>query len=115
MIFRREMLAKVLSGAKTVTRRVGKARYKMGRTYAVQPGRGRQHVAHIKIRGVQEKALSFVDKWEVYWEGFDTVSEFVDYWIKLHGTWDSQEVVTRIRFELAPSCPDCAALPGVPA
>lgn len=107
MIFGPEMLEKVLSGEKTVTRR-RTSRYVVGREYAVQPGRGKKHVAHVKVLGVREgRLLEVTRKGEPRREGFRDYGYFFGYWRELHGPIDYQETVTRIEFELAPRCPKC--------
>lgn len=111
MIFRRPMLELVLSGEKVITRRVGVFEYKPGKTYAVQPGRGQFHVAHIRIVCTWPEHLGLMSIREARLEGFSDLSAFIDYWKTLHGTWDNEQVVTRIRFELAPRCPECKETP----
>lgn len=106
MIFKPEMLKKVLSGEKTVTRR-RTSRYVVGRGYAVQPGRGKRHVAHIKVLGVNEECLGGISYRSAEAEGFESPSAFKAYWTTLHGSWNPAEFVTRIHFELAASCPRC--------
>ena len=121
MIFRPELAAKVLDGTKTATRRrltaykhrKGSAiRYRVGRVYAVQPGRGQRHVGHIKVTGVREERLFDISVEDVRREGFASLDDFLWYWQQLHGHWRSNDVVAVIDFELADRCPDCHALAG---
>ena len=110
MIFGPEVLKKVLSGEKTVTRRRGSS-YVVGQVLAVQPGRGKKHVAHIRILDVASSRLSVVmAPGEARREGFRSRSDFINYWQGLHGPISYSEFVTRIVFELAPSCPTCRAV-----
>lgn len=107
MIFGPEMLEKVLSGEKTVTRRRSSS-YTVGQVLAVQSGRGKKHVAHIKVLGVREERLGRVLKLgEPPREGFASAGDFASYWAWLHGNFNLSEDVTRIEFELAPSCSAC--------
>jgi hypothetical protein len=109
MIFGPELLPKVLSGEKTVTRR-RTSRYNVGGIYAVQLGQGKCHVAHIKVLSVREEPLLTVTRrGESEREGFSNYGYFFGCWRELHGSVDYQEIVTRIEFELAPSCPRCEA------
>ena len=108
MIFSPELVEKVMGGKKTVTRRRLPVRYQPGKVYAVQPGRGKRHVGHIKVRRVEEQRLSMVMKWgEARREGFRRRGDFINYWEKLHGPIKFHETVARIAFTLAPSCVNC--------
>lgn len=108
MIFGPELLPKVLSGEKTVTRR-RTSHCKVGQVYAVQPGRGKRHVAHIRVLGVSQERVGVVYAGDIAREGFSGKRKFREYWVALHGGWNPDEIVTRIEFELAPSCPRCEA------
>ncbi len=107
MIFGPELIGKVLDGSKTVTRR-RLSRYRVGKVYAVQPGRGKKHVGHIEIRSVNIEYLQAITEEEARLEGFTNRDAFMGYWISLHGAWHGQTEVTRIAFRLAPACAECA-------
>lgn len=109
MIFGPEMLKKVLSGEKTVTRR-RTSYYVVGQEYAVQPGRGKRHVAHIRVTGAQDECLGGISYTSAKGEGFENPAAFKVYWTALHGGWNPAEVVTCIVFELASPCPRCVAV-----
>ncbi len=124
MIFRPELAKKVLSGGKTVTRRRlvhrdGKPiRYREGRQYAVQPGRGQKHVGHICVIKVWEEKLKEIGTEAAQAEGFlfaravgGPEDSFMLYWMSLHGGWDPEEVVAVIRFHALPRRSCCAKLP----
>ena len=77
-------------------------------TYAVQPGRGRPHVGHIRVTSVSVEPLSVVGDGDFRAEGFERVADFADYWERLHGGTSSwNEPVAVIRFEFAGRCPKC--------
>ncbi len=61
MIFKPELVEKILAGEKTETRRKAKPdgaqRYVPGRTYAVQPGRTKKGVARIKVLSAEAEIL----------------------------------------------------------
>ena len=97
MIFKSELCDKVLSGEKTQTRRLkreneyfthGFARqpdsvtrrsettldarkWVVGRTYAVQPGRGKKAVGRIKLLAIREEPLQDISDDDCYEEGID--------------------------------------------
>ena len=100
MIFGPDLIGKVLDGSKTVTRRRPPVRYKVGRTYAVQPGRGKPAVGRIRVTAVRTEWLGEITLHGCRHEGFRDRGEFADYWSKLHGTFDAEEEVAVIEFEL---------------
>jgi hypothetical protein len=103
VIFAPEMLAKVLSGEKTVTRRPnhnGECSYVPGRVYAVQPGRGEKAVAHIEIVDVWQERLADITEADAVREGFRDCQEFFAYWRRLYGGPRLFTHVWRIEFSL---------------
>lgn len=122
MIFKPEMVEKILAGEKTVTRRPAKTqmghlattdtrpearaacRYEVGKDYAVQPGRGKKAAARIRVVRVHREPLGPVSKTlyasEVHREGFSTWWDFSEYWEGLYGAWVPDQLVDRIEFEL---------------
>lgn len=100
---------KVLSGEKTQTRRIAKPGdewfpedlgdaaavmhkgfsayrlvYEVGKTYAVQPGRGKPAVARIRITGIRSEDVREIDYEDVRAEGFKYESEFLYTWCMMH-------------------------------
>ena len=128
MIFKEEMIDKILVGEKTVTRRPVSygwthgsvqpkriplpCKYKPGRTYAVQPGRGKKAVGRILILDVQRGELrerplgcgpiggSQWTEAEARREGFATWEDLAEYWCCLYGSYDPTQLVNRIEFAL---------------
>lgn len=113
MIFKPELIEKILAGEKTVTRRPVKleddgyggaiflpCRYVPGRTYAFQPGRGQKGVGRIRVLCVGRIPLIRIDANDARREGFRTAGEFRRYWTALYGSFDPTQPVDRIEFEL---------------
>lgn len=127
MIFKPEMVEKILAGEKTVTRRPAKTqmgdlvtattrpeaqaacRYEVGKTYAVQPGRGKKGVARIRVLDVDRYELDLIGDIDAAREGFGGWEEFRDYWRALYGSYDPTQLVDRIEFELVEATPERAA------
>lgn len=111
MIFKPRLARLVLAGKKTQTRRPVKAgeetcRYHEGRSYAVQPGRGKPQVCRIKILEVRRELLHEITYPDAVAEGFRTRDEFFDYWRELYKTGPLIEVpVWAIRFCLDDDAP----------
>lgn len=115
MLFSPDLVEKILRGEKTQTRRrrhgenpTGQrdgwvdepCRYKAGRTYAVQPGRGKKAVARILIRSVTAQAMCDMSDDDVRAEGFRTRDEFVSKWLSMYGKGSWLDPVWRITFEV---------------
>ena len=113
MIFKPEMVEKILAGEKTVTRRPARpgnslhgpdwrpCRYEVGKTYAVQPGRGQKGVGRIRVLAVRRKPLGhYMLTDETLREGFQSFTRFRAYWEHLYGSYDPTQLVDRIEFEL---------------
>lgn len=105
MIFKPQLVRKILEGKKTQTRRPVKpgeleCRYRPGRSYALQSGRGRPAIAQITIREVVEQGLGEISYADALAEGFRTVELFIDYWRGLYGTVDLEQRVWVISFAL---------------
>jgi len=60
---------KVLSGEKTQTRRLRRGPYKVGHVYAVQPGRGKRAVGHIKIKRIWREGIYRIAPEDIAAEG----------------------------------------------
>lgn len=120
MIFKPEMVEKILAGEKTETRRPvkpgeTKCLYRPGGgpdgSYAVQPGRTKAHVARIKVYEVRRELLYEISESAAIHEGFDgywvssvyvrPVNHFFEYWERLYGALpEADEEVWVIRFRL---------------
>lgn len=95
MLFTPQNAAKVLAGLKTQTRRIVKegefalfddshkvsavasvvnqhARIKwvVGKTYAIQPGRGKPAIGHLKLKQIRRESLQAITIKEIWLEGF---------------------------------------------
>jgi len=77
-------------GLKTETRRPTD-KYRVGRTYAIQPGRGK--------KGIPEGRICIINKWEEDWEqkvteeeanaeGGYTIKDFEDLYEKMYPIWE---------------------------
>jgi hypothetical protein len=102
MIFSPELAELVVTGRKTETRRKVRegelCRYKVGRTYAVQPGRTKHGIGRIRVTEMCRERLGDIDVSGARREGFPTVGWFFDYWRRLHGGVDPEQEVWVIRF-----------------
>lgn len=89
MIFRPVLVDRILAGNKTQTRRTVRyhgglrsdryrfdCTYKVGRSYAVQPGRGRKGVARIKVTDIRRERWKDITERDAIAEGFKRLDGF---------------------------------------
>lgn len=112
-------LAQVLNGKKQQTRRLVKENevfdsakqaivkvntrtmYKVGRTYAVQPNRGKKAVARIEITAIRKEAIRLISDLDAVEEGFQSRDKFLEAWYSIHGhNADLDRIVWVIEFKL---------------
>lgn len=77
----------VLGGKKTQTRRIRKymeSKYKVGKTYSVQPGRGQRSIARILITKVRIEDVREISDDDIRAEGFESFADFMDVWLNMH-------------------------------
>jgi hypothetical protein len=67
----------VKSGSRTV--------YQVGKSYAVQPGRGQKSVARILLTGLRKEAVNAISPEDALAEGFTSRDEFFATWLNIHG------------------------------
>lgn len=94
-------LEQVISGQKSQTRRLAKpdevlhdqsrvmkgkrVLYEVGRSYAVQPNRGKKSVARIVLTGLKKEPVSKISDADAQAEGYKTRAEFLTAWRTIHG------------------------------
>ena len=100
-MFKKDLLDKVLSGFKTQTRRFNKKTLRKGKIYALRKNWLENTGEYIKITKVYNQKLSDIAQEEIIKEGYSSLDEFRDAWIRIYGSWDPEMVVTVYEFELA--------------
>lgn len=109
MNFRPELAEKVLTGEKTVTRRLmsdnprspwfhGGCSLKVNGSYAVCPGRGKDAIGRVRIVDVQGGLLGHITDEEARREGFPDREAFEATFAAINGSYDPMEPVWRIEF-----------------
>jgi len=87
VIFSGEHIDKIARGEKTMTRRES-SRYMVGRTYAVQPGRGKAGLFRIRVTHKWlEKRGQPIHPVDAYDEGGYTPEQFEELYESLHPGW----------------------------
>jgi hypothetical protein len=111
--FRPELAAAVMAGKKTVTRRLvsenprspwwrGGCKKKVGRDYAVCPGRGKHAIGRVVITEVTLEHLGDVGPGEARREGFSDVRAFQQEFATINGCFEPDTLVWRIAFRVLP-------------
>ena len=114
MNFRPELAAKVMSGEKTVTRRlvsdnprspwyVDRCGLRVDHTYAVCPGRGKAAIGRVRVLSSQRVRLAAVSDDEARREGFADAREFWAAFDAINGSADLGGWVWRIEFRVVPT------------
>jgi hypothetical protein len=112
-------LDKVICGEKWQTRRIVKAGeafdlsqqrvrvndkrtvYEIGKTYAVQPNRGKKAIARIRLTDVRREKIGVISEADARAEGFASRDEFLKTWRDIHGSKADLKIeVWVLEFEL---------------
>lgn len=59
--------------------------YRTGRTYAIQPGRGKPQVARLKLLNISREKVDEISLIDAKEEGFQSIDEFFSIWQFLYG------------------------------
>lgn len=113
MIFRPDLAEAVMAGMKTQTRRLVSSNprspwyrdacaYRIGGTYAVQPGRGLPSIGYLTIDDVTQVRLGAMTNEDAIAEGFDGAFAFVEAWREINRGWNPDARVWRICFHAEP-------------
>jgi uncharacterized protein YhfF len=88
MIFQPPLVQQIRAGKKTQTRRPAKdgepCRYREGKSYAVQPGRGQSATCRIYVTAVRRETVGEIAFTDARAEGFPTTDDFKTYWVSVH-------------------------------
>jgi len=99
MLFKADLLAKVLSGQKTQTRRLGPKQFTVGSIQPVSSGYTKP-AGYIKILKKYRQPLCCISEKEAKKEGFNSIDEFRQAWIQINGNYNPDLVVTVYEFQL---------------
>lgn len=101
MMFKRELIDKILNGTKTMTSRA-KPLCKEGKVTNLMSNKDFSKLTgkYIRITKVYQKALSEFTNEDSKKEGFDNLDQFKKYWSENIGVWQSNNIVWVHEFEL---------------
>ena len=78
----------------------GREKWRVGKTYAVQPGRAKPQVARIEITGLRRDQADQISLADALDEGFPDVQSFFNEWLSIHGEKRRQADVWVVEFRL---------------
>jgi hypothetical protein len=78
----------------------GRTKWKVGSTYAVQPGRGQSQVARIRLVKINSERVSRISHSDALAEGFTGRQDFLRTWSSIHGMNSFDRRVWVLKFEL---------------
>jgi hypothetical protein len=78
----------------------GRDKYRVGKTYSVQPGRAKPAVGRIKLVGIKQQRVSETSTVEAAMEGFASREAFFETWRTIHGADKLNANVWLLTFEL---------------
>lgn len=110
IMFKPELAAKVMSGEKTVTRRLASdnprspwwregCRFKAGQEVPIQPGRGVKAIGRATVVSVRLERLGEIDGREAEREGFGDLAEFVAAFTAINRFYDPDVEVWRVELK----------------
>ena len=81
----------------------GRDKYRVGKTYAVQPSRNESAVARIRLISLERKNVADITLTEAQAEGYTSREEFLAVWVSIHGEKNANAEVWVLKFELLPA------------
>jgi hypothetical protein len=102
-MFKKEFLPLILSGRKTQTRRSHRRLLRVGQTYSVQVNWTRSTGYSIRILDRYYQKLGEVSEAEANKEGFNSLEELKEAWIKITGQWNLNQEIVAYEFKITKS------------
>ncbi len=121
MQFTAENAANVMRGKKTQTRRPvrkgevqffmpnlvydanGRVKWREGKRYTVQPGRGKKGIGYLHLQGISQQPVQSISERDAIAEGFASIAEFQQIWRKLYPkgeyAWENNPKVWVLDFD----------------
>ena len=88
----------------------GRAKWEVGKTYAVQTGRGQEQIARIRLVRIRSEQVTRISSMGAVAEGFASRQDFLRVWKHIHGPGSHQLRVWVLEFELDAICMDVTSL-----
>jgi hypothetical protein len=99
-LFKKDLIALILSDQKTQTRRIHKHGWEVGRTYKIKKCYYDKGQGAILITRKFKQQLSKISEEDAEKEGFATLEEFKKRWMEINGSWNPEQIVIAYEFQL---------------
>ena len=99
LLFKRQLLIKVLSGEKTQTRRTRRPNVKVGGEYRLKKGYSWLQT-RITVTGLDRQRLGDITPEDIRREGLSGLEEFKAAWTGIYGGWDPDQTIWVVDFML---------------
>jgi len=86
----------------------GRIKWQVGRTYALQPGRGQKAVGRIRITDIHKQPLGQMTIEDAVAEGYPSLDDFRQIWLQIHDDFDPDLAVWVITFTKEPTAEEKA-------
>jgi hypothetical protein len=86
----------------------GRTKWQVGRSYAIQPGRGQTAVGRIRMTGIHKQPLGQMTTEDAVAEGYPSLDDFQQAWLKIHNDFDPDLVVWVLTFTREPTAEEKA-------
>lgn len=100
LLWKKNYIPMILSGAKTATRRRSRPRIKEGGVYNIRTGFFEHLQESIRVDRLYTQRLGEVSGEDARREGAKSLREFIADWENLYGAWDPEEAVWVVEFRL---------------
>ncbi|MFA4834944.1 MAG: ASCH domain-containing protein [Dehalococcoidia bacterium] len=100
ILFKPEHVPMILDDTKTQTRRKGKRRWKVGSVHQAKTNFKKDSTfASVRILAVREELLGCITTEDAKAEGYNSIAEYKEVFIKIYGQWTPEEVIHVVDFE----------------
>lgn len=96
-----EWLVELDGGGKIVFREPATPKWETGKTYAIQPGRGKAAVGRFMLLDIQQERVKDISEADAIAEGFSSISEFFGLFESINGKGALDKEVWVLVFEVA--------------
>ena len=99
-LFKKDLIALILSDQKTQTRRIHKHGWEVGRIYKIKKCYYDKGQGAILITRKFKQRLGDISEEDAIKEGFATLEEFKKRWIEINHSWEPAQLITAYEFRL---------------
>jgi len=102
LLFKKQHIAPILTGAKTETRRIWPKgpRVRVGAVHQCRTSLFGEPFARVRVTGLRRERLGDMTDSDAYLEGYDSLEEFYGAWLEINGSWNPQQMVYVVDFEV---------------